>query len=101
MSIQIGSYTFVGPFTSTSNLRNSSGVYSILGRNSEAERWNLVDVGESQEVKERIENHDRKPCWQRRGYNTLTVAAFYTNEASRMRIEKELRRQFNPPCGER
>ncbi|VGO12712.1 hypothetical protein PDESU_01266 [Pontiella desulfatans] len=101
MGIQIGSYNFEGPYTSTSNLRNSSGVYSILGRNSEAETWKVVDIGESQEVKERIENHDRKPCWQRRGYRTITVAAHYTSAAQRMRIEKELRAKFDPPCGKR
>ena len=101
MSINIGKYNFEGPFTSTGNLKNQSGVYAILGRNSDADRWNVVDVGESGTVRERVENHDREPCWKRQGYRQLAVAAYYCPEAQRMRIEQELRAQFNPPCGDR
>ncbi|VAX07676.1 hypothetical protein MNBD_GAMMA26-1407 [hydrothermal vent metagenome] len=101
MSIKIGNYNFEGPFTSVNQLKKQSGVYVVLGRNSSAERWNVLDVGESENVHDRVENHDRADCWKKQGYSSIAVAAYYCNEQQRMRIEKELRKQFNPPCGKR
>ena len=100
MSIKIGNYNFEGPFASSSNLKDQSGVYAILGNNS-GNNWNLVDVGESFQVKYRVENHDRKMCWKQQNFANLQVAALYTVENSRMRIEAELRSQYNLPCGQR
>ena len=101
MGINIGKYNFQGPFSSTSSLKNQSGVYAILGRNSQSERWTVVDIGESGTVRDRVENHDREPCWKRQGYRQLAVAAYYCPEAQRMKIEQELRNQYDPPCGDR
>ena len=101
MSINIGNYNFEGPYTSTTSLKNQSGVYVILGRNSQNQNWNVLDVGESARVKDRVDNHDRSDCWKRQGYSTLAAAAYYCNEQQRMRVEQELRNQFNLPCGDR
>ncbi|MET0003657.1 MAG: hypothetical protein ABW087_08550 [Candidatus Thiodiazotropha sp.] len=101
MSIKIGNYNFDGPYTNTGNLKNLSGVYAILGRSTPGQNWSVVDIGESATVKDRVENHDRSDCWKRQGHSTLAVAAYYCNETQRMRIERELRNKFNPPCGER
>lgn len=100
MSIQIGKYNAEGPFLNENQLKDVSGVYVILGRSSQAENWNVVDVGESGGVRSRVSNHGRTPCWKRQSHSTLSVAAIYTGEAERMRIEKELRAQYNPPCGD-
>jgi len=99
MTIKINNYTFDGPFTSETGLKHQSGVYVILGNNGSG-NWNVVDVGESNDIKTRVSDHDRMDCWKRQ-YSNLAVAAFYTNEASRMAIEKALRAHFNPPCGKR
>ena len=101
MGVNIGNYSFDGPFSTADSLKAQSGVYSILGRNNELERWNVVDVGESENVRDRVANHDRKDCWKRQGYRSLAVAALYCDERTRMRIEQELRAQFDPPCGDR
>lgn len=101
MSITIGSYNFEGPFTSEAHLRPMSGVYVILGRNSETANWNVVDVGESGNVQNRINSHDRAPDWKRCGYGVLAAAAYYVPELQRMTIERQLRLQYNPHCGER
>jgi hypothetical protein len=64
----------------------------------------LIDIGESEMVKTRVENHDRKDCWSRNCTGTLTVSVLYisnTQQAGRMKIEQELRTQYNLPCGER
>jgi hypothetical protein len=102
MSITIGRYTFEGPYTNTADLQDRSGVYAIHDQRNGT--YHLVDVGESAQVKTRVENHDRRPCWNGNNRGVLTVSALYTpnlQQASRMAIEQELRRQFNPPCGDR
>ena len=100
MSIRIGNYDFEGPFMSTSSLKSQSGVYAILGRNSVNEDWNVVDIGESGDVKKRVENHNRKNCWEAQNYTILNCAAYYCNIIARHSIEKELRNIFKPPCGD-
>jgi hypothetical protein len=100
MSIQIGSYNFEGPFTKEAQLRAVSGVYAILGRTT-GSQWRVVDIGEAGDVYQRVSTHDRAPCWRARGYGELAAAALYVSEVQRMLIERQLRGQFNPPCGER
>lgn len=99
MSISIGNLSFDGPFSNTSGLLARSGVYAILG--SGTGNWIVVDIGESGDIKNRVENHDRKPQWQACGHATLSVAAFYCDAATRMAVEKQLRAQYSPACGDR
>jgi hypothetical protein len=99
MSIQVGSYQAEGPFINVGGLRPRSGVYVILGRSHQAERWTVVDVGESENLLSRVDTHDRAPCWRGQGHRQLSVAAIYADARNRMRIERQLRQQFNPPCG--
>ena len=99
MSIQIGKYHAEGPFGKEADLQARSGVYVILGRTSQSQKWNVVDVGESADVRERVTNHDRAPCWRGQGHARLAVAAIYSDARKRISIERELRAQFSPPCG--
>lgn len=99
MSIHIGKYHAEGPFGNVSALLAQSGVYVILGRSGQYANWNVVDVGEAGDVQDRVTNHNRKLCWNGQGHVELAVAAIYADEGSRMLIERELRAQFNPPCG--
>jgi hypothetical protein len=101
MSITIGNHSFDGPFTSASQLLARSGVYAILGRGATGGNWIVVDIGESGDVRSRVENHDRKPQWQGCGHATLSVAALYCDAATRMVVEQTLRLQYNPACGDR
>ena len=102
-SISIGRFTFEGPYQDIGELQNKAGVYAIhcyrVGNS-----YPLVDVGESSDVKWRVESHDRKSCWSRNCAGTLMVSVFYTpglSDATRRAIEQEIRDQYNPPCGER
>jgi len=102
MSITIGNYKFDGPYTDTDNLENKSGVYAILS--SDNGKYNVIDIGESSDVRDRVENHDRKECWFRNCSGEIEIAVLYTpnqQQSGRMQIEQELRKKFNPPCGER
>ena len=100
MAIQIGKYNFDGPHRQTTGIHAQSGVYVILGK-SGGTNWSVVDVGESQSVRERVENHDRQPCWKGQGHQELAAAVLYVPERQRMQIEDELRNHFNPRCGQR
>ena len=100
MSIKIGNYTFDGPYPSTDKLEDRSGVYAIFCQ-KDGKNW-LIDVGESANVKTRVETHDRKDCWKRNCTSTLSVAVYYTpgmQQTGRMAIEQEIRKQYDPPCG--
>jgi hypothetical protein len=99
MAINIGGYNFDGPYGHTKDIENASGVYAILGR-SGTSPWSIVDVGESGALRDRIDTHDRSPCWRRRGHAQLAAAVLYVPERQRMAIEQQLRGQLNPPCGE-
>ena len=82
-------------FQNTSSLKDISGVYVILGQNNE-----LIYVGESGEVKNRIEvNHKKKTCWISHRFKMLGV--HYTNEYSRKKIEKEIIQKHRPPCNKK
>ena len=98
MAIQIGKYNFEGPYRTPADIPALSGVYVILGRNGPT-NWQVIDVGESRSLWERLNNHDREPQWGRCGYSDRAIAVLYCAEAQRMQIERELRNQFNPVCG--
>jgi hypothetical protein len=99
MTITISNYTFEGPYVDTYSLKNQSGVYVILSKDTSG-KYDILDVGESAKVKERVESHDRKQCWLRNSNSGgLSYAAYYTTEATQMRIEQTIRNQYNPPCG--
>ena len=91
--MDIAGYNFTGPLADY-QLDNSSGVYAVLGSGNK-----VVDVGESNDVKARIDNHDRKSCWQREGHNG-TFAVCYAPSDRRENIEQDVRRKTNPPCGQ-
>lgn len=102
MSITVGKFTFNGPYISTDNLEDMSGVYAIHCKKNE--KYYLLDVGESAEVKSRVENHDRKDCWKRNCDGTINYSVLYTlnkQQAGRMEIEEEIRNEYNPVCGKR
>ena len=99
MSIQVGKYHADGPFGNEGSLQGRSGVYVILGRSQQTSNWSVVDVGESENIRDRVANHDRTPCWRGQGHAQLNVAAIYADARNRILIERELRQQYNPPCG--
>ena len=102
MSLNVGRYTFDGPYTSADSLKDNSGVYVIVCSSNGS--YNPVDVGESATVKSRIENHDRKHCWNNNRRSNLMVAVLYTpnlQQPGRIRIEQEIRNQYYFPCGVR
>lgn len=76
----------------TYKLKEKSGVYVILN----ASLTQVVYVGESSNVKSRVENHHRESCWKKR--EGTQIAVCYVGEKERKRIEGEIRETENPPC---
>ena len=99
MSITILGYEFEGHFTSTELLKNQSGVYVIHYKNND-DKYTRLDCGESSDVKNRVETHDRKNCWSKHAKGQITASAYYCNEQERMIIEKKIRTASDLPCGE-
>lgn len=99
LNVHIGDrhYQFDGPHTTTGSLLSQSGVYVI---STIVDGYHKVlDVGESHDIRHRIENHDRKDSWQRHINDTLYVSALYYSSIDRMLVESTIRQFHNPPCG--
>jgi excinuclease UvrABC nuclease subunit len=96
----LGDHHFTGPFASNEQIPSQSGVYLIttLAPN---QRHTIIDVGESQNVHDRIRNHDRTPQWQRNQQHGLFAWVLSANELQRMVIEKAHRLAYAPVCGDR
>ena len=102
MSIEIGNYSFEGYYSSPTYLEDEPGLYAIFCRIYEKDV--LLDVGESANVKSRVEDNEKSSCWRRNCPSALGYAVLYTpklNEKKRMKIEDEIRDQYNPVCGRR
>jgi hypothetical protein len=69
--------------------------------------WTVLDVGQSGEVGSRIDEHERRQCWERNCPNGKIWVCVYRmptatyTQADRLRVEAELRQKYNPPCGKR
>lgn len=100
--INIGRYRFHGPFYEISVVRNTSGIYAILDCRTSGTY--VLDIGESESLRDRLSSHDRSPCWSQHRQGTLGIATLYlpdTDGARRRTIERELRTTFDPVCGRR
>ena len=93
-------YHFKGLFQNAQSLSSGPGVYVIWCK--ENDHWTVLDVGESENVRDRVSNHDRAECWRRNCSGTIYYSAIYTfgSEEERRRIEQDIRSRTNPPCGE-
>ena len=102
MSLTVSDITFEGPFSSSDDLEDRSGVYLIVDQ-VDGETL-LIDCGESAQMRTRVASHDRSECWQRNGRGRLSVAVHYTpglQQDGRRQIESRLRSRYSVPCGVR
>lgn len=98
--IRIGQYEFDGPVYNTASLRRVAGVYAVLDDREGS--YHVLDIGESESIRDRIEDHDRETCWRRNRRGRMCFAALYLPQSTtelRRRIESQLRQQFTPTCG--
>jgi len=104
-TIRVSGLDFHGPFSGTQPLLHQSGIYVILTRGAlPGSQWQVLDVGESGNLRSRIENHDRHSQWMAHSQGQLSVAALYTYglpEDKRRLLEQSIRQQYQPVCGVR
>lgn len=100
MSFIENGYVFQGPYLSPSELPTYSGVYLVTYKIGSQDI--VLDIGQAENIRERIETHDRKACW-----NNIRKGPLYyyaTNVQSdllRGMLEHSLRQKYNPLCGEK
>lgn len=93
-------YQFDGAYASPDSLESSPGVYVVWCRCED--KWYVLDVGESEDVRKRIRNHEREDCWKQQCPYEIFYSATYTprlRETERVKIEQRIREQANPTCG--
>ncbi len=85
--------TFKGPFELRTHFNNVAGIYVITTIGNK-----IIDVGETDNLQERISGHERKSCWTT---NMGCKLFFYQEkrEVQRLEIEKQIRNAYNPICG--
>jgi len=101
MSLELKDYSFEGYFSSTLYLEDKPGIYAVLCRYFEKNK--VVDIGEAENIKTRVDNHESSNCWRRNCQSSLVYAALYTpdlNQKARENIVDELRDEYEPVCGQ-
>lgn len=96
----LGNHSFAGPHITNNTLPPISGVYIITTLASN-QQHTIIDVGESDNVRERISRHDRTSQWQQAQQNGLYAWVLAAEEAHRMLVERAHRLAYNPVCGVR
>lgn len=96
--MNILSYQFEGPFSTELPFNSDFGaVYTIINSVDQ-----LIDVGQTGSVNNRMPNHERKNLWQAYKQAGLSLYIYpEQSESKRLLIESQIRNAFNPPCGER
>jgi len=92
-------YNFDGGYYTPERLQAEPGIYMVFANQK------IIDIGESENIQDRLQNHDRKDCWQRYAKgSTIYYAAHYMQGSSqdqRRTVEAVFRSKDKPPCGEK
>jgi len=101
-----------GPYTSTRSIPDNAGIYMALsGKQDEKGKWptnlyKLLDIGQAGGIKSRLDEHERRDCWERNKTTGHTIVYKYAlmptkeyDETDRRIVECCLRSNKTPPCG--
>ena len=64
----------------------------------EGNQWRPLYIGESQDLSERISNHNEWPCVRRHGVTHIHAHVNNGGQAVRRAEEADLLARFSPPC---
>ena len=104
--VTIGNLAFQCVRLSEADFKDIAAIYVIICVDKDG-IWKVLDVGQTGELGERIDNHDRKKCWKDNCPNKNIWVCIYKmpsdkyTKQDRLDLEKKLRDQYNPPCGKR
>lgn len=93
----LGNHEFLGPHLNSTSLPSQSGVYIITRLVNGSHE--IIDVGESHNIAERIPNHDRMIQWNIASNNAFHVWTLLANATERMLVERAHRFTYKPICG--
>lgn len=98
MAILIGALEFEGPLSDIDLLGNISGIYAVLCQNGED--LELLDLGESEYVREGLRGHPDRDLWHEQGLE-IAFAVHYTSDLSnkeRSELKEALDVEFSDPA---
>ncbi|MDX2106835.1 MAG: hypothetical protein SFY67_10580 [Candidatus Melainabacteria bacterium] len=100
MSVVIGDLEFEGPYLSIENLSDSPGIFAVV--NSADKTFDLVEMNDSDLVKETLQSHPHLPKWQKI-CPEVAVLVHYTEglsikERKYKRESAERKRLFSYAC---
>lgn len=96
--MQIEGFTFLGPYYHTRRFQQDFACVYVLINNLNQ----VVDVGETSSINERIINHERKMCWYQQGCGDTGLYIYISNDQNfRLLLERLIRTKYNPACGMR
>jgi len=104
--VTIGGKAFSCVRLSEANFDDIAAVYVILCVSSDGSST-VLDVGQSGELGDRINTHDRETCWKEKCPNNNVWVCVYPMPSSqhsrqdREQLEAYLRDKYDPPCGKR
>jgi len=100
MAIVFDTYRFEGPFLTKRELKQAPGVFILLCTTGKGTTY-IVDAGESENVRQAIEDSPNRHCWVSNCKGTISVAVLYTPELDRKgrkEIERIIRSRDFVPC---
>ncbi len=71
-------------------------VYYVSKRSNTGSHTEIY-IGETGDIKDRFSNHHRQRCFDRHGYNAISVH-HESDEDRRTEVETDLRQALDPPC---
>ncbi|MFP3951395.1 MAG: hypothetical protein ACLFVP_04540 [Candidatus Bathyarchaeia archaeon] len=100
MIIPIADYMFDGPYESIEELKDESGVFSVVC--VDEGNWYLLDVDHAEEVRTALLSHPREEQWRKYKRGEIRYAVLYTGQSSREKrqmIEVTIRDEYKDiPC---
>ena len=101
MPFEMWGFNFEGTFASPEYLKSIPGVYVVWCKSQEG--LTVIDVGESENVKDSVQNHDRINSWLLNCKEEIHYSAAYTpklNKERRKAIEQDIKNSVNIICGD-
>lgn len=103
---KVGQIPFSCVKLSEADFKDKAAVYVILNVNDNGE-WKVLDVGQSAEMGISIDTKSRAAAWKEQCEPSKIQVGSYSmptashKKGDRFALEHKVRRQYNPPCGQR
>lgn len=70
----------------------------IFAKETKPNTWSPIYIGETENLEERLDNHNELPCIRRNGGTHVHVHLSSSNSQERRNEESDLIKKWNPPC---